>query len=71
MSLKTVQSAQNSKSLLPMKDVCNTLSMSPAKARKLENVMRGMSQHGHTSIGFGNNATPVQVNDLYPMVFIF
>ena len=42
--------------------------LSPAKARKLESVMRGgMSQHGITQIGFGNNATTVDVNDLYPM----
>eukprot|EP01084_Bolivina_argentea_P317032 549612_1 len=41
--------------------------VSPAKARRLENVMRGMSQHGITQIGFGNDATTVDVNDLYPM----
>jgi len=29
--------------------------------------MRGMSQHGITQIGFGNHATTVDVNDLYPM----
>ena len=44
------------------------MKVSPAKARKLESVMRGMSHHGITQIGFGNNAPTVDVNDLYPMV---
>eukprot|EP01084_Bolivina_argentea_P063249 115539_1 len=41
--------------------------VSPAKARKLENVMRGGSNivGSHTQIGFGNDA--VDVNDLFPM----
>jgi len=43
------------------------LKVTPAKARKLESVMRGMSQHGITQIGFGSNATTVDVHDLYPM----
>eukprot|EP00483_Globobulimina_turgida_P003190 UN03195 len=46
--------------------------VSPAKARKLEHVMRGSNnnsipQHGITQIGFGNDAHTVDVNDLYPM----
>lgn len=66
MSFKTSQTvARQSLSAQP-------IHVSPAKARKLENVMRGMSQHGITQIGFGNNAPTVNVNDLYPMVrYIF
>ena len=45
--------------------------VSPAKQRKMENIMRGMSQHGITQIGFGNNAQTVDVNDLHPMVTIY
>lgn len=46
--------------------------VSPAKARKLENVMRGTggSHHGITQIGFGTNAPSVDVDELYPMVSI-
>ena len=44
--------------------------VSPAKARKLENVMRGTggSHPGVTQIGFGTNAPSVEVDELYPMV---
>jgi len=46
------------------KPLCN---VSPAKARKLENVMRGMSSTGITCIGFGTNAPSVGLDELYPM----
>ena len=64
MSYKTCQTiAKQSLSAQPILE-----RVSPAKQRKMENIMRGMSQHGITQIGFGNDAQTVDVNDLYPMV---